>query len=176
MAKKVSKLSLGPSNLQHKTFRENEELIHQTLNYAIRSRRINLSAREICQSVGITPPTFYSHCRGSDDAMRRYERNLEQEFYDLIPERPKRDIVLTVFAIYITQHRQYFVSALYGCDYYMVQKVIQHYRHELVGNKSNSDFVLYTGKIVTILACWGKVAHFSKRTMPDYVEEMLKVR
>lgn len=176
MANGTSKLSLGPSNLRHKTFLQNERRLHETLNYALSSRRINLTAREIYLSAGITSPTFYLHCRDSDDAMRRYEQKLENNFYSLIPRTAKKDVVLTIFAVYIIQNRQYFVAALEGCDYYLVQKVIKHYRHSLAGNRSTPDFVVYAGEIVMILACWGKNGHFSKRTMPTYVEKMLKVK
>lgn len=176
MAKSVSKLSLGPSNLRHKRFQQTERRLHKTLNYALRSRRINLTAREIYLSAGITPPTFYLHCRDSNDAMRRYEQKLERGFYDLIPRTAKKDVVLTIFAIYIIQNRQYFVAALEGCDYYLIQKVIKHYRRSLVGNRSTSDFIAYASEIVMILACWGKNGRFSKRTMSFYVEKMLKVK
>lgn len=175
MAKKSSRLSLGPKNPRHKTFQCNERRIHQTLNGALSNRRVNLTAREIYQSAGITSPTFYLHCRNSDDAMRRYERDLEQNFYNLIPRSAKRDTILTVLVVYIARHRPYFVAALKGCDYYLVQKVLKHYRLSLAGRKSKQEFVAYVGEIVTILAGWGKNSRFGQNDMSRCIKRLTSV-
>lgn len=166
-----------PKNPQHKKYLENERRIHREIHRAIRARTMNLTARDVYQSAGITPPTFYLHCRNSTDAKRRYETQIEEELYARVPVRARKVFVLNCLGAHVVQNRQYFYSVLIGYDNYLLRKIILHYRLSLVGGKvSNPAFVHYMCELEAIIFCWGKYDHFSKQKLDDYVGKMLRVR
>lgn len=172
-----SKLSRGPKNPRHKIFLENERRIHHAIHRAIRSRTINLTASKIYQSAGITPPTFYLHCRNSTDAKRRYELRIEQDLYGQIPLHAKKASVFHCLAVHIVRHNQYFRSVLIGHDSYLLRKIILHYRTSLVGhNISDPAFIHYMYNLEAVIFCWGKYDRFSKQKMQDYISKMMRVR
>ncbi len=166
-----------PKIISHRTFQKNERLIQKELQRAIKTRTINLTARAVYESAGITSPTFYSHCRNSNDARKRYEQSLEENFYLLIPTSAKKDLIYNILGPYILRHQQYFRSAFGGSDHHVLSRVLIHYRPILTGKStSNPAFVHYTSTIVAIVFCWGKYDHFSKTSMPDYIAKMIRTR
>lgn len=100
-----SKLSKGPKNCKHKIFLKNQRAIHKVLNQALAHRRLNLKLQEVCKLANITLPTFYSHCRDTNEALHNYEVNLKQEFANSLPTHFSREAYFTVLLAFVCQHR-----------------------------------------------------------------------
>lgn len=172
-----SKLSQGPKKPYHKTYQENERRIRQELHRAIKDRDLNLTARAISRSAGITPPTFYLHCRSCTDARKRYENHLEHDFYNQVPSTAKKASVINFLSAYILRNDQYFISTMLGGDHYVLTHIIAHYRTALVGEHiSHPAFVHYMVNLEAVIYCWYRYDNLSRDAMPTYVQRMMRVR
>ncbi len=172
-----SKLSQGPRNMFHKAFVKNQKGIHKALHRAIGERRVNLKAVDICELAQITPPTFYLHCRDTNEALHSYETELKTEFSNLLPVSFNREAYFTMLLAFVRQHKDYFGATFRNHDLYLLSQIIDSSRSSLVSQRTTDrTYANYTGALKTIIVMWGNCDHFSKDMMPTYTKMLLYTR
>lgn len=176
--KKSSALARGPRNPKDKRYDANERQIHRVINRALAKRRINLRATEICRDARISSPTFYLHCRGSDDALKGYEKRLVLEFREaLVTEKPRREVIFVVLLKFVAQNQGYFMAMVERHDAWLLAQILDSVRVELIGNKiSDKCFDIYVGKLKALIFCWGKYERFNKQKIPLYTQKLMQTR
>lgn len=169
----------GPINPHDARYHRNEKSIHRSLEKALSHRRINLRACEISEQANITSSTLYLHCRSSDDALRTYERNLIADFHQSIQQTPNppREVIFIVLLNFIQRHHSYFSATLVQDNCWMVARLLQDVRSNLVSTRINDKcFDTYAGHLTTIIFCWGKHEHFASARIPFYTKKLLQTR
>lgn len=161
----------------NQTYTRNHRQIRAELHKALAGRRINLRVSEICQSVEISSPTFYSHCRGVEDALRNYEEELEAEFLEMLPQGARRQFVFSALLIFVHQHRSYFSATFRNHDFYLLTRLLTAARSKLANaTTSTRSFLVYIGHIETIILCWGRCDQYAPEKIPRYTQKLLQTR
>lgn len=172
-----SKLSRGPKNSNHKTFRENEENIINALCLELSKRHIDIKAKEIYMHAGVTSPTFYLHHHTSNDALRDHERKLKRQFYRSLPSDSRSEVIYAKLTNLIVKNQNYFLATINNNDYYLLRKLIAKYRYNLVGKKtSDRTFRHYVGSALATIDCWLQLDGITPRSTKACANQLAKLR
>lgn len=168
-----SKLSLGPKNPQHKTYRRNENAINRALCSQISQRRIDIKAKELYEAAGVTSPTFYLHYHNPRDALANYEQKIAQDFQaraSLISNKQTFYIILTQL---ISNNYSYFTAVARGNDHHPLKQVLSSYRDVLGGRGiSDHNFEAYIGVSIFLINYWITQGN-TKASLTDFCAERL---
>jgi len=172
-----SKLSLGPKNPCHRTYRRNENAINRALCAQISQRRIDIKARELYEAAGVTSPTFYLHYHSPHDALTSYERKLSRDFQaksSFISNKQTFYIVLTQF---ISRNHNYFTAVAQGSDHHLLKQVLSSYRETLVGHDiSDHNFEAYIGVSIFLINYWITRRDTRPVSTDIYAERLARIR
>lgn len=164
--------------VKDRRYDRNEQSIHHALDRALSHRRINVRAREICRHARISSPTFYLHCRGSDDALKSYEAEIATDFAALLPVNPtSREVTFTILLQFLHQHQQYFSATLNNYNSWLLVQLFDAIKPSLVQTDiSDKCYDIYIGSLSTLIFCWGKHEHFATTKIPLYTKKLVQVR
>lgn len=161
----------------HKTFQRNEHAIYKALNPYISKRSLSVCVRDICRDAEISVPTFYAHSANVDEAYRRYEKWLVNDFIKSVPETPSRISIFTILLGFIYRHRDYFRVALRNADFYILCIMLDRLRYLLVGaNISNQAYLIYRNRIISVIMLWANLDIFNREKIDFYLHEIVKLR
>lgn len=168
-----SKLSLGPKNPQHRTYRRNDNAIKRALCQQISKRRIDIKAKELYEAAGVTSPTFYLHYHNPRDALKRYEQKLSQDFQTKSAFISNKQTFYIMLAQFISQNYNYFNAVARGSDHYLLKQVLSSYRETLVGHDvSDHNFEAYIGVSISLINHWITQGN-AKASLTDFCTERL---
>lgn len=168
----------GPVNSRNKQYLRSERMIRHALLGWLSRRCLNLQARKVLQKAKITPPTFYLHCSDANDALIKYERELERDFMKLLPKSPKHEVIWTLFLVFIERNHDYFCATAKNCDFFLLARIINNMRGLLVGNGQISDkaYSVYMANVVATVYCWLQHDRHDKKLMDSYVKKLMRIR
>jgi len=174
---KPSKLSLGPKNPHHRTYRSNETSINQALCAQISKRRIDIKSKELYETAGITRPTFYLHCHNPQNALVNYEQKLSHEFQTRIATISNKKTFYIILTQFIRRNRNYFTAVATGSDHHLLKQVLSSYRETLVGyNTSDHNFAAYVGVSIFLINYWMVQSDTSVASADLYAERLASIR
>lgn len=181
----ISKLSRGPRNPRHAVYKKNYSNIHKSLCKHLSNRCLNVKTKDIYQSAGITPPTFYYHYHNSSEALHGYERYLREGFYVLISSAVttvtkttgKRETFFAILTEYIVRNRQYFLAAHRAGSNYLLIRILKHHRSILASEDvSDRSFAVYLGILLAVINCWLEFDKINKATAAKCAQQLKAVR
>jgi len=177
-----SRLSLGPKNPQHRTYRQNEHSLAQALCQKLSERSIDIKAKDIYQNAGVTSPTFYYHYHNSNDARMSYEDELERNFYRRITltstnKLYTRHTFYLILTSFIQHYHTYFQAVAQSDDHHLLKKLLCAYRTVLVGSStSNHNFAAYVAVIIAIINHWLLQDLHTPATTALYAKRLANIR
>ena len=166
-------------NPSDRRYQRNEHAIQRVLNHALRERSLNLRAQDVCRQAHISVPTFYAHCKNTNDALKHYETGLMRSFMALLPtiSRHHREVIFVILLHFIHRHRVYFTSTLVHHNHWLLSQLLAKLRPFLVHPQINDKcYDIYTGSLTTLIFCWGKHEGFADAKIPLYAKKLLQVR
>ena len=163
---------------RNKTYRRSESAIQKALLIGVRDRSICTSVNGLCLSAEVTRPTFYSHYRNPNEAMRGYEKEIINDFKNALPNKQlNRDVTFTILLSSITRNRNYFLATLGSGDSYILIKMLDYLKPRLVArNISEHTYILYRGQLKTIIQIWGTKDRFAKSRIPFYAKKLAQAK
>ncbi len=181
---KKSKLSAGPINPQHITYRQNEKLIRQEISETIAKRSISAKVSKICKQASISTPTFYLHHRNPDEALMSYEEELYGEFLRLVVENAKKYTqeadkihIFELLLLYIGKNNGYFRASLVSNNLHLLYNILGELCVYVVGDKiSDRTGLFYITNLLAVIMWWGNEEGFSKQKLGERAREMAAVR
>lgn len=170
--------SRKPINPKDRRYIANEHSIRRAIEQSISRRQINLRVQDICRSAGISSPTFYLHCRDSNDALRNYENALASEFQQNINlQTSQKEVLFLALLHFIARNQRYFTATLAHHDTWLLIQILNSLRINLIGSTiSDKCFDIYTGRLSALIFCWGKYEHFSTTKIPLYAQKLVQTR
>ena len=181
---KQSKLSTGPTNPQHKKYRQNEKLIRQEISETIAKRSISAKVSKICKQANISTPTFYLHHRNPDEALMSYEEELYGEFLRLVVENAKKYTqeadkihIFELLLLYISKNNGYFKASLVSNNLHLLYNILGELCVYVVGDRiSDRTGLFYITNLLAVIMWWGNKEGFSKQKLGERAREMAAVR
>lgn len=151
--------------------------IRKVLHEGLAERRINLKLTDICQAATISRPTFYAHWASADDALRKYETSLHQDFSDRLPEaKVSKPVIFTMLLSFMRDEQGYFQATMPTANYWLLQSLFDEIRPRLVSKATDKSYDLYVQAQIALIGCWVKYEHFSNEKMPLYVNKLSMTR
>ncbi len=175
---KASGISPEKTSRQDTRYLKSEKLIQQALHQGLTNRQINMKAGDICRLATITRPTFYAHCRDSNDALRKYEVRLQANFNNRLPQaRCKHDTVFTILLTFVYDKRGYFRATIPNSDFWLLNTFFDNIRPRLVSkNIGDRTYEYYVRTQIVIINDWAEFGKFAKNAIPKYVHKLMQTR
>lgn len=153
-------------------------LIWQALQGGLAKRSMNLRPTEICRVATITRPTFYQHCRSSDDALQKYEQSLRQKFSHRMVVQPKeKKVTYTLLLGFIREEQGYFAATMPNHDYFLLSQLLARLKTAIVGKKVSAvTFELYAHQQLALISCWVCRENFDLERVPFYAQKLAETR
>lgn len=155
-----------------------EHSINKALESALTERRINVRPTEICKTAIITSPTFYAHCASSDEALRKYEQTLLNNFLAKLNEKgDDPEIIFTILLSYIRHEKGYFTATIPNYNYWLLNELFKEIQPIITPHRPNdSRYDYYVHKLTAVIVDWVKNDKYSRRTMPGRVYELMRIK
>lgn len=175
---KTPKASRKQMLKQDARYWKSEKLIQQALHQGLTNRQINMKAGDICRLATITRPTFYAHCRDSNDALRKYEVRLQANFNNRLPQaRCKHDTVFTILLTFVYDKRGYFRATIPNSNFWLLNTFFDDIRSRLVSkNIGDRTYEYYVRTQIVIINDWVEFGKFAKNAIPKYVHKLMQTR
>lgn len=161
----------------NKTFRSHERQIENVVQKAISARIINLSVKDICESVNISRQTFYMHYDSVNDVQRLQEQRLQADFRKSIGIITKREMIFTIMLTFIKNNFEYFSTVMNRQDLRILTWMVDYVRPRLVPNEvTEYSYYQYRSNLKGLIQIWVVTDKCAKQHLPIYVNELLRLR
>lgn len=175
----ASKLSQGPRDPlhRHRTYRKNDRSIWNVIDRMIAERTMGMRVWHVCFLALISSPTFYLHFRSLDDARKKYELHVQEDFHQGISRTLSRETAFGLFLVYMKKNQSYFKAAFKGEDTLVLHQLFHYYRPIFGhGNIDDRAYIVYVNSLIGILFCWYKYDHMSTESQDFYVRKLVRQR
>ncbi len=168
---------MPPTITNNKTFRRHERQIENVVQKAVTAQVINLSVKDICNTVKISRQTFYAHYSSVNDVQRMQEQRLQADFKRRIGIITKREIIFTIMLTFVQDNSNYFSVVLGRKDLRLLTWMIDYVRPRLVPRDvTDISYYQYRGCLKSTIQIWVLSDKHTKQRLPFYVNELLRTR
>lgn len=168
---------MPPTITNNKTFRRHERQIENVVQKAVTAQVINLSVKDICNTVKISRQTFYAHYSSVNDVQRMQEQRLQADFKRRIGIITKREIIFTIMLTFVQDNSNYFSAVLGRKDLRLLTWMIDYVRPRLVPRDvTDISYYQYRGCLKSTIQIWVLSDKHTKQRLPFYVNELLRTR
>lgn len=168
---------MPPTITNNKTFRRHEHQIENVVQKAVTAQVINLSVKDICNTVKISRQTFYAHYSSVNDVQRMQEQRLQADFKRRIGIITKREIIFTIMLTFVQDNSNYFSVVLGRKDLRLLTWMIDYVRPRLVPRDvTDISYYQYRGCLKSTIQIWVLSDRHTKQHLPFYVNELLRTR
>ncbi len=151
--------------------------IHSALHEMLKMRRVDVQMGEFCQMAKISRPTLHAHCTKIDDALRQYERNLEEKITQRLLLVQDDELIFLIMLGMIGREQAYFAATVPNHDYWLLNTIFEHLRGRLTNEAvDNLDYDLYVHRQIAIISCWAKFDACANERIPFYATKLKEVK
>lgn len=159
-------------------YQKSEKSIQEALDQGLTDRQINLKAGDICRLATITRPTFYAHCRDSNDALEKYEVALREDFWErLSGSESDHEVIWTALLGFVYDQKGYFVATIPNSNFWLLRNIMCDLRPQLAQDAtSNKIYDIYAQQQIGLIGCWVKYEDCATNKIPFYVTKLRATR
>lgn len=162
-------------------YQKSESKIKVALCHLLEIHSSHLSTKDICRLANIKPSTFYRHYRNPEHALVSLEKNLNQEFQNLILKIPENQLcphkITALIFLFVYQNRFYFSTANHRHNYQVLDLIITQAYRNITKQQFTTELSLttYHGAIIYLIDYWGKATNFDLAKSSRFIKHILSL-